>query len=327
MRTFHDGDLTVLDIASFLAATSPIELEVYTIALARVPVAFLDREQLGIMRRPGVLWVDGGTHARVENEIRRRMTSDSSYPAWLGRRFAASCNVLARACADASLPPESPAGVWLGLADVMPFLAFNWLLPRDELGDQVRARTGLDGEELEAWLVAASAPSRPPHFLRFRRELLLLARAHVVGERVDCATFARTMGKLQNSLIDPAPLENASAVADEVARLATELGSVVRIDAELAQLEVARRVALERRKAALTDARCRAADAEWPRLAAVAALLQLAADEEEERHVLQMQALTVLRLAAEQRAVPLPNCTSAALGLPELVADRPRLAA
>lgn len=326
MRTFETDELTILDIASYLATQSPIELEVYTIALARIPSAFLGEPQMGVLRRPGVLWVERGRHERVEATIRDRMLRDSEYPQILRSRFEAACASLRLTLAETAITTRSLAAVWDGLGDVMPFMAFNWLLPREELAGQLSALAGLEPAEAEEWLVASAIPSKPPHFVHFRQQLLLLARAHLRDEPVDCAGFARTLGKLQNSLIDAAPLENPAAVAEHVAELADELEDDAGVDAELARLDRARLEALERRTAWIELTRGRAPSADHARIDAIAELVQLAADEEEERHVLQMQALTVLRLAAEERGVPTAGSTSAELGLPQLLPARPRAA-
>lgn len=311
MRTFDTEELTIVDVGSYLAATTPLELEIYSIAIARIPCAFLGEPQNGVLRRPGVLWTERERFADVDARVRARMLHDNGYVEELRERFEVDCAALDASCAERAIDD-----VWRGLADVMPYMAFNWLLPREELDAELQELTGLGEEELASWVATVSTPRDHPHFMRFRLALLQIAL-----EPTDAGVerFARDMGKLQNSLIEPADLEDPANVWAEALRIADDLGGDEGIHAEIAQLEQVRQEKLAARERALggADARVRT----------IADLLQLAADEEEERHVLQMRSLTLLRLEAEERGADLVTCTSADLDLPQLVEARPRIRA
>jgi hypothetical protein len=182
---------------------------------------------------------------------------------------------------------------------------------------------------VEAWFASAATTSVQPHFVRFRVELLELARRKLLGLPVDSATFARRWGKCQTAVLRAAPLENPDAVDREVARLAAEYRDVSAVEAELEQLAGRHAGACTRREETLA-ASCRAAAARGHdprRLEELAAILRFAVDEEEERHVLQMRASTLFRLEAERRGIDVGECSTSSIGIVLQLPTQPRAVA
>jgi len=318
VKVYQGDGFAIMDIGSTIGGITPIEQELYTLGLANVPYGFLGLPRFGALRRPGVLWVPQNDYDTVHAAIAARMMDDPSYPTTLRALYDGTIRQFDAALATYVGGDENtlPA-LWETLCVAMAYVAFNWLMPRDAFADAVQALTGYSRSQTDQWLLRASIPSYTPHFMQFRRALLSLASNVLDGRPVETDAFARSMGCLQTGGIDATPLEDPDVVMDTARELATELGSAG-VAGEIIRIDQARMLSSAARAAAIGAAYAAtvARGGDPRRILAIAALLTLAADEEEERHVAQMRGMAALRLAGEWRGVQRHALSAAALGLP-----------
>jgi hypothetical protein len=325
MDVFEAEDKFILYIGSDVAASPPLVQESYTVGLARLPCAFLGRAQFGVFRRPGVLWVRRQVYADVADEINDLMLNDCTYPGELRRRFEHVRDQLRSVLVGAAPDDVSRLNqVWARLCDALAFVPFNWLIPFTHFEDEVRSLGNHSPDEAKRWISAVSAPTHSPHFIVFHRRLCQLAIAAKVGADPDYTGFAREMGKLQTGFIAPAPFENPEIVRTHVIELATS-STVEDLEHEITRLDAVHTRAAVARDEALADAARRAPHpAALERMRAAADLLRLAADEEEERKVLQMHALTYISGVAEHLGKDLTYARAADLGVALGIEAAPR---
>lgn len=297
----------IIDHGLWRDTREPWGVHIYDEAVRHVPVVFLDEPAYGVHRRPGVIHVPAPLYRRTERRIRERLLHDPRYVRWLRQRCMGDLQQLHQVCGEV----ESSAGRGLLAADRVAellrmtirckaYMGFNWLLPRDEIAVFLGKLLGEGDEAGHELLLNLSAPDVLPHYTRLHVGLHELAESLAAGVEPDYAAFATHLGFAQGYPLRPQPLEQRESVMAEVRQLCNQHDwSAPQLRAEREAL-VERAAAARRRRdnlcgellAALLPSQVN----DRARLLATVDLLSLAADEEEERHFVEMRAVRACRL-------------------------------
>jgi hypothetical protein len=213
--------------------------------------------------------------------------------------------------------------VWLWLYRALSYVAFNWLIPRARIEDEISSLTGYSKTEAQQWLLLVTKPSVTPHFSRYHQGLLELVVKQVESSltRSDLKNFSQNLGFLQDNPLETEkeiPVDNLQRLADTVLDLANKMKTLEVIRAEMQRLRTMQQIGLTKSLNAQSSAYARSLylKSDVKKLNAISELMTLAADEEEERHVAQLRAYTILQREAQNQFIDLADLSRAKLGLP-----------
>ncbi|MEZ0091819.1 hypothetical protein [Streptacidiphilus sp. EB129] len=313
------GDLVIFDYELNFPDAAPLELELYSLGLMRAPEVLLgDTVPLGIPRRPGILDVEAGRHDAWLADV----AEASGSLAWarvLRTRFEAILAGLRRGldCWEQTDGPLPELDLLVGpLLDLMALHTLNWVLPLDTYTRHFADLLG-DPELGRQCLLAQLTPAAPAHMVDFHAYVLTSAQAATDG--ADLTALAQALseeiGYLQQQGMAEVPLERpreASSFLQRVAAGHADGG----IEGELAALLTAQQRSRRRRDslyaaallAASTDA------VRFDRTNAMAIVCRVAAEEEEQRKILQQRALRAVRQIGERVGIDASGATLAQLG-------------
>jgi hypothetical protein len=316
--------VVVLDYEIDFPTCTALEWSLYSVGVTRFRrLAMNEDVSWGRHRRPGVLEIPTDDYEATLHRFGRSVWNPT-FVRWLSDQVTAVCARLI----ESNLPLEDPraargldAGAAVratvdALADLLAFHVFNWALPLEDMESYLTDILG--GRDIgRTCLMSLMVPTKPAHLTDFY-ELVSGAAAHIdIGDWNELAaqSLADEIGHLQAPGLAARALESGAELTGYLMSLGTdEVAHAVslRHERESAKRSQARLVS---RLLLATGGRPEA----MGRAEAVAAVCQLAADEEELRRRWQSRSLRNIRRWAETHSLVLDDLVPAECPRPQEV--------
>lgn len=305
MYPIEDQGQVIIDQSTWRLLEEKWGVFVYEEAIRQLARVFLGEPRFGVRRRPGVIHIDPTEYHRVEDTVRQHFTSDLRYVLRLRAQcegdlahVEAVCRSAEHQLGERNVDAGTVQSLFEGLIRVKAYMGFNWLVPRD---DYVQ----LIGEVLEdltltptECLLHLCTPDIVPHYTQLNLALWQLALVEARGLAPDVDGFIHEIGFAQGYPLSRGLLEQVEGVRSEVQRrVESHQRRPQAIQAELDEV-TGRLTAARARRDSVASLLIAAAHRDPVLLNKTLTMIEtcrLMADEEEQRHLVEMRAVRTLR--------------------------------
>ncbi|PFJ42574.1 hypothetical protein COL01_11485 [Bacillus thuringiensis] len=297
---FKNKEHTLLDFEIDLITDSSLQLDFYGAGIQNINRFFLGiEEDFGKNIRPGVIRVNSETYKKMEIEVEQLLLDDNLYKVNLIKRGYIALKRLKQliyklnstSISDITEPEVDLLSRCL--IEVLSMTAFNWLVPNKKykqlfikfFGEKEGNRIYLD----------LSIPDSIPHFLLLNLELHKLALNKIIGNDNDFEKFKDYFGCLLNFGFQDSKYENDEGIQVAIDGIIETSKNIEEIKNYINDIYIMKAKAKSKKLHAYKRIFKTVNEQDLKDVISTCKIIEFINEEEEVRHILQMQAQRILK--------------------------------